>query len=100
MKHTITGFISYEKPYFKSEHGFSFYRCKGENVGEVTVMPLSIEFDVPDDFDPRPELIKALDEKQRAADAAYAALTTEINRQTTEINRQISELQALTMEAA
>lgn len=47
-----------------------------------------VEFDIPDDFDPRPQQIKALEEKQKQAAAAFAAMTTEINR-------QISQLQAL-----
>lgn len=51
-----------------------------------------VEFDIPDDFDPRPAQIKALKEKQRQAAADFQAFTTETMR-------RIQELQALEMTA-
>ena len=87
MKKTLNGFISFRKNAW-DDGGFHWHPYEMAEHGYITVMPHSIEVDIPDDFDPRPQQIKALEEKQRAAGAAFAALTTEINR-------QISELQAL-----
>ena len=56
----------------------------------IFIATKEVEFEVPDDFDPRPEQIKVLQEKQTKAAAAFHAMNTEILR-------QINELQALEM---
>ena len=62
-----------------SETGLSGYICVG--TAEVT-------FDVPDNFDPRPEQVKALEARKRELQAQFAAAVVEIER-------QISQLQAI-----
>ena len=57
-------------------------------TGVLLTAPMSITFEVPDDFDPRPVQVQALQKKQADATAAFHALTVEINR-------QINELQAI-----
>ena len=64
------------EPFCKDE--YIFLGCK------------DVEFEIPDDFDPRPLQIKALKEKQNKAAADFHAMNTEIMR-------QINELQALEM---
>lgn len=88
MKVTETGFILFRKETWEKEGSYMFKPWEYTEAGYVTVCPHTIEYEVPDDFDPRPAQIKQLEEKQREAAAAFHALTTEINR-------QISELQAL-----
>ena len=51
-----------------------------------------IEFDIPDNFDPRPAQIKALEAQEKAAAAAFYAMQVDIQR-------QISQLQALEVSA-
>lgn len=57
-------------------------------IGEQT-----IAFEVPDDFDPRPGQIAALEEEKRAITAAF-------QKRVTEINGQIANLQAITFDGA
>lgn len=76
------------------------YRLEGGNYDVWTWKPFSseyvlldtkeVEFDIPDNFDPRPQQIAALQEKQKKAAADFHAMNTEIMR-------QIQELQALEM---
>ena len=89
MKKTLTAHLCYSTASYDSAAPFQLW-CAPMG-GSPTLIPIKsfdVEVDIPDDFDPRPQQIKALEEKQRAAGAAFSALTTEINR-------QISELQAI-----
>ena len=94
MKKTLNVFLHYST----SKYNFgelAIYQCdlsKSEGADCVMVKPLQIEVDMPDDFDPRPQRIDALREKQKKAAAAFLAFTTETLR-------QINELQALEMTA-
>jgi hypothetical protein len=54
----------------------------------IFVGTAEVTFEVPDNFDPRPQQVKALEEKRRELQAQFAAAVTEINR-------QISQLQAI-----
>ena len=92
MKHIEEGFILYKKESWEATCGYMFKRWENPENGYTTVKPHTIEFEVPDDFDPRPAQIKALEKKQQEAAAAFHALTVEIKR-------QIQELQALEMTA-
>lgn len=91
MKHTIKGYVTYEKSEFATKPTISFYTFKPNATyfpGIAIVREQSIEVDVPDDFDPRPDLIKGLKEKERKARADFQATLTEIQR-------RISELEAI-----
>ena len=93
MKHTIDGFIVYYQTKWSTGR-FDFVCCDMTGVdGYTPVKPYSIEVEIADDFDPRLGQIESLKEKQREAGAAFAALTTEINK-------QISELEAIEYVAA
>ena len=89
MKHTVTMHIHKSK----YSNAFILFCCDMTEYGDIYIAPIEVSFEVPDNWDPRPAQIKALQEKQRAAGAAFAALTTEINR-------QISQLEAIEHVAA
>lgn len=55
--------------------------------------PVEVQIEVPNDFDPRPAKIAALEAKKQELRAKFSAAATEIER-------KISELQAITCEAA
>jgi hypothetical protein len=63
------------------------YECTSDK-DIVFVGTTDVTFEVPDDFDPRPAQVKALQEKERELRAQFAAAVTEIQR-------QISQLQAI-----
>ena len=93
MKKTITGFIAYRAPLWSGDDDYRFLSCELPESGYVTVMPHSFEVDIPDDFDPRPQMVKDLQDKKKKLMADFQARCTEIER-------KISELTALTCEAA
>ena len=90
MKKTIKGYLHYstwvctlgEIRFFETD------MSAVQSMDVVLIKPHEFEVDIPDDFDPRPAQIKALEEKQKQAAAAFHAMNTEIMR-------QISQLQAL-----
>lgn len=82
MKVTIKGFINYRKTlYGESECDYYFQQCDMSEYGYVTVRPHEIEVEVPDDFDPRPQQIAALEAEKQKARAEFHARVTEIDRQ-------------------
>lgn len=98
---TISGFIVFDAmraryPDIWPGEGFNFtgYEPSGDSQSTV-VRPHTFTVEVPADFDPRPGMVKALEEKKRKAHAEFSALVAQIDR-------QISELQAIeyTPEAA
>ena len=51
----------------------------------VPVVPHSFTVQIPEDFDPRPGMVAALQEKKEKARADFAALVTSIDRQINEL---------------
>lgn len=96
MKHTITGYITYEKSAYVTKPTISFQRHKPSKEyfpDRVVIREHSFEVEVDDNYDPRPELINGLKEQMKQARADFEALCTDIKR-------QISQYEALTMDAA
>lgn len=93
MKTTITGVITYKKSLYEEGEDFHFQHCEMKDYGYITVMPHSIEVEIPDDFDPRACQVDLLKAEKVKLIAAF-------QKRCTEIERQISELTALTFEAA
>lgn len=94
MKHTIKGFITYEKSKYSKNARIDFtsYRPTSDIwPNMVIVSEHSIEVEVPDNFDPRPDLIASLKEKEQKARANFKALVTDIRR-------QIIQYEALSMD--
>ena len=87
MKKTVKAYIHYST--VKYSPGFEAWSMKMTGSDDLHfIAAVDVEFDVPDDFDPRPGQIAALKEKQTKAAAAFHAMNTEIMR-------QISELEAI-----
>ena len=93
MKTKIKGFVHMSTEKWNHGH-LHLYGCDMSDcsIGVVLVKKVDFEFDMPDNFDPRPAQIKALQEKQTQAAADFHALQTDIMR-------QINDLQALELAA-
>ena len=77
----IDGFIEYRPASYNGENEFNFHRCTMEEYGYVTVMPFTIEFDLPADFDPREKMVEALQAKKREVMADFQKRITDIDAQ-------------------
>jgi len=83
MQVEIKGFIEFgqyehearwgEKPYFR----FSEY----EGEGFVKVQEHSFTVEVPDNFDPRPQMVERLEVEKKKLEAEFHARVTQINAQ-------------------
>ncbi len=84
-KHTIHGFIVYRPEIWLEDHeriDFQTHDPRDSGYSKaVLVSEHSIEVDVPDDFDPRPQQIQVLEKKRDAVRAEMSARITEINQQ-------------------
>ena len=91
MKKTVKCYLHYKPKSYGD--GFEVWDMDmSSDEDRILINSLDVVFDVPDGFDPRPLQIKALEEEQSKAAAAFHALNTEIMR-------QINELQALELTA-
>ena len=81
MKVTIKGFINYKKDDWCEGGDYHFYKYDMSKHGYVAVMPHEIAVEVPDDFDPRPQQVSALEAEKQKARAEFHARVTEIDRQ-------------------
>lgn len=91
---TLNGFIVFDQfqhslpsCYPEGPYVFRHYAPDASSK-DVMVQPHSITVDVPADFDPRPQMVKALEAQKAKAAADY-------QKTVTAINRQINELQAI-----
>lgn len=84
-KHTIKGFIHQRVSKYAQPNSFTFFESRDVGASYVNVMPHTIEIDIPDDFDPRPQQIKDLQAQQQQAQADFAKLCTDIQRQISEL---------------
>lgn len=90
MKVQIKGYIAYEKPWSKDDHGFKLLGFDPTDCGYGYALVREQVFgvEVPDNFDPRPQLVKALEAEKEKARADFA-------KRVMEIDRRINELLAL-----
>lgn len=91
MKATLNGQINWKKEDWESEGRFYFQFSDMSEFGYVKVMPYTLEIDVPDDFNPVPGQIAALEKEK-------AKIRAEFNRRIAALNEQIGKLQALTFD--
>jgi len=80
--------VAGEPSYGWTEHDFGT-----DTANYLSVCAAPLEFDLPDDFDPRAGQIEALQ-------AAKQKLMAEFSARCTEIERQISKLQSIELEVA
>ena len=90
--HKIDGFITYREGY-SWEGGprisFSVFDPKEyDSSSTVTVRPHSFEVEIPDNFDPRPEQVAALEAQKKKVRAEFA-------KKITDLEMQISKLLAI-----
>jgi hypothetical protein len=81
MKQTIKGFVYYIKYDFaeKPSLAWSSTATMGEADPDWTLVgPHDFVIECPDDFDPRPAQLKAIDAKERSIRAEFTALITEL----------------------
>ncbi len=92
MKETIKGYLHYSTKKHTGDAGFEFWpHSMGNTVGLVFLHEMDVEIDVPDDFNPIPGQVEALEKKKRQLKAEFA-------RQMMEIEDSISKLLCITNE--
>ncbi len=92
MKIELQGHIHFKKDEYSSTE-YHFWGWEDmKDQGYVYVCPYTIEFELPEGFDPRNEQIAILEAKRREVQAQFEATITRINS-------EISKLQAITYEA-
>lgn len=100
-KHIIAGHIYWQHNKYMSKPQIIFNEYdmrtwdEASRDGRVHITEHSFEVDVPDDFDPRPQMISALKAEQRAVRAAMSKRIMELDEQ---INRLLAI--EMTVEAA
>lgn len=93
MKVQETGFILYKKERWETQGKFMFKPWEHPESGYVTVCPHTIEFEVPDDFNPIPGQVAILEAKAKELKAKFA-------KDMMEIEDSISKLTCISMESA
>jgi hypothetical protein len=82
MKAKIEGFILFGRHSFETYMEPYFRFCDYEGAtGFVVVQPHLLEVEVPDNFDPRPQLVKNLETEREQIRAEFAKRITEIDSQ-------------------
>ena len=83
MKVTIKGFVTCTQYAWDDKPTFSFYTFDptGYDSSCVKVMEHQFEVEVPDNFDPRPGQVAALEAKKKQIEAEFAAKVKQINDQ-------------------
>jgi hypothetical protein len=85
MKTTIKGFVTYRAPLWAgAEPKIEFYTYDPAQYGnkdKVIVREHSFEVEVPDDFDPRPQMVANIDAEITKARAEFTARVTELQEQ-------------------
>jgi hypothetical protein len=90
MKVTMNGFIHWKKGYKSPD--FHFWTWEDmTSSGYVLVGPCSFECEIPDDFNPVPGQVAALEKEK-------AKVRHEFNQRIAQLNEQIGKLQALTFD--
>jgi hypothetical protein len=90
MKRTINCYVTFRPPRWKDGKPeidlYTFDPRKYESSADVAVVrEMPIEIEVPDDFDPRPQLVANLEAAKLKARAEFAAKVTEIDRRISEL---------------
>ena len=83
-KHIVKGYVTFQQSRYSKvpEIGFQMYEPSAEySPDKVVVVERSIEVEVPDNFDPRPQQVATLREKKKLMEAQFAASVKQINDQ-------------------
>jgi hypothetical protein len=89
MKKTISGFITWSQSKYQTTPHIDFYvfdpRKSVSFEDVVVVREHSFEIEVPDNFDPRPQQIEALQAEKKKLHADFSARCMQIERQISEL---------------
>ena len=92
MKITIKGFVHYRKEEEWTGYGnYRIFPYKSEYDGAVYIAPCSVEVEIPDDFNPIPAQVAALEKEKRELQAKFA-------KELMDIDDRISKLTCITMD--
>jgi len=82
-KHTIKGYLTWEQWHWEATGKVSFQTWEPDADSEhrSLIREHSIEVEIEDDFDPRPQKIAALDEQIKKTRAEFSARITELQEQ-------------------
>lgn len=72
MKVTIKGFIHYRKDDWCVFNDYQIYPYESSHSGAVCVCPVSVEVEIPDDFNPITAQVAALENEKRVIKAVFA----------------------------
>ena len=93
VKQHVFMVMGWDSTYKHKEWVPQVWYCKvDEDANRVYIGPQEVTVDIPDDFDPVPKQVAALEAEKLAALETYQQTVATINK-------RLSELQALTMEA-
>lgn len=79
MKATINGGIYRCQHTYSDDHYYAFFGFDASDESRVKVMDHTIEVEIPDDFDPRPAMVEALEARKKVITAEFYARVNEIN---------------------
>lgn len=79
MKVTVKHYLHQVQWSWEAEPKFLLYPFEMTGEQYALVREMDVELDIPDDFDPRPQQIAALEEQRKKAMADYAALVNMID---------------------
>ena len=94
---SVQAFVFMEKGYARDSEGRANYcapqvweptvwKCQvGDSSERIFVSAQTVTVEVPTDFDPRPQMVAALEAQKRQAAADYHKLMTDLNRQINEL---------------
>ena len=84
MKVKVTGYVHHVQYPWDEKASYAFFSSVMDQVDYYTCVsqvPVEIEVEIPDNFDPRPKQIAALEEKKRKVQAEFAKRVAEIDDQ-------------------
>lgn len=84
MKVKVKGYVHHVQYPWDEKESYEFFSTPMDSVEYYTCVsqvPVEIELEVPDNFDPRPQQIAALEEKKRKVQAEFAKRIAEIDDQ-------------------
>lgn len=81
---TISGTVYYDTAHIEGSENYPLYTFKVGNVDPppdcVPIMPFEFCVEIPADFDPRPQQIKALEAQRQELHGKFAAAVLEIDQ--------------------
>lgn len=88
----LSMFLHYQtESFWEEDERWVLRNCKLNSSGDIFVKDVEVSVDVPDNFDPRPKQVEALQERKQELEKKF-------NAEVTRIDTEISKLLAITYE--